>query len=432
VHAGAKNSRKNSGKRMSAGGQDAGDGENAPALKRSLSLPMLTLYGLGTTIGAGIYVLIGKVAGRAGMHMPVSFLLASLIAGLTVFTFAEFSSRFPKSAGEAVYLHQGFGMKPLSLAVGLGVMFAGLVSASAIARGFVGYLHEFVALPDWLAIVLLVAALGLVAAWGITESVLLATVATLIEIAGLLYVIWAARGSLAALPERLPELLPGFALGPWEGVLIGSVLAFYAFIGFEDMVNVAEEVRDAPRTLPRAIVLTLVVTTVLYLTLALIAVLGLPLDELARSDAPLSLLLGRATGGSTALISLVAIVAILNGALIQVVMAARVLYGLANQGWAPAVLARVHPATRTPLVATALVAVLVLALALWLPLVRLAEITSFLTLFVFAMVNLSLWRVKRRGPAPPDAFSVPGWVPIAGFFTCAGVIALRAASLAAG
>ncbi len=403
--------------------------DSNPGLKRSLSLPLITLYGLGTTIGAGIYVLIGKVAGNAGLYAPLSFLLASLLAGLTVFSFAEFASRLPKSAGEAVFVHAAFPAKFLALAVGLGVMFSGLTSSAAISRGFVGYLHEFIVMPDWLAIVLLVCALGVVAAWGITESVTIAVVATVIEIGGLMIAIWSGYENFADLPARLPELLPPFEAAAWTGILAGSILAFYAFIGFEDMVNVAEEVKDVRRNLPRAIIITLVVTTAFYIVLALVAVLSLPLEELAGSEAPIALLIEKKASGLSKAISLIAIIAILNGALIQTVMAARVLYGLSNQGWLPRVFATVNAVTHTPLLATAIVAFCILIFALWLPLVQLAEITSFLMLLVFALVNLALWRVKRRDPAPPDAFLIPLWIPVAGFAASAGVIVLRVASL---
>lgn len=401
-----------------------------PALKRSLSMPMITLYGLGTTIGAGIYVLIGEVAGSAGMYAPLSFLLAACLASLTVFSFAEFASRLPKSAGEAVFVHAAFPVKLLALFIGLCVMFAGLISSAAISLGFVGYLHEFAAVPDTLAIILLICALGGVAAWGITESVTIAVVATIIEIGGLGVAIWSGYESLGDLPARLPELLPPFEVSAWSGILAGSVLAFYAFIGFEDMVNVAEEVQEVRRNLPRAIILTLVITTVFYVVLALVAVLSLPLEELAASKAPLATLIERKAPGLSKTISLIAIVAILNGALIQTIMAARVLYGLSNQGWLPAALGKVHHITRTPLLATAIVVVFILIFALWLPLVQLAEITSFLMLFVFAIVNLALWRVKRRDTAPPDAFLVPIWIPATGFIASTSVIALRLASLA--
>lgn len=311
-------------------------------------------------------------------------------------------------------------------------MISGVSSSAAIANGFVGYLNEFVAAPGWLAITLLVCALGIVAAWGITESVTVAVVATVIEIGGLFVAIWAGADSLATLPERLPELLPPAEMSTWSGILAGSILAFYAFIGFEDMVNVAEEVKDVRRTLPRAIIATLLVTTGFYLVLSLVAILSLPLDALAASEAPMALLLARKASGMSEAISLVAIVAILNGALIQTVMAARVLYGLANQGWLPRGLASIHPRTRTPVIATAIVAAIILVFALWLPLVQLAEITSLLMLSVFALVNLALLRVKRRDPVPPDAFVIPFWIPVAGFLASAGIIVLRTFDLLSG
>jgi len=384
---------------------------------------------MGTTIGAGIYVLIGEVAGSAGPYMPISFILASLLAACTVFSFAELSARFPVSAGEAVYLYEAFARRWLSVAVGLYVAFAGIVSSATISRGFVGYLHAFVAAPDWLAIALLVGSLGAVAALGITQSVLLAVAITMIETGGLLFVIWTGWDRLLTLPAHLPELLPPFQADVWNGILAGTILAFYAFLGFEDMVNVAEEVKDVRRNLPRAIIVTLVATTGLYIALALIATLSLPVDDLAASKAPLALLVQRDGGFGVTAIGLIAIVAILNGALIQVVMAARVLYGLANRGWLPRALAAVNPTTQTPLLATVLVTGTILAFALWLPLVVLAEITSFLALIVFAAVNLALWRIKRRDPAP-DTLIVPAWVPVAGFASSAGILIWRIANLA--
>jgi amino acid transporter len=393
-----------------------------PALKRSLSLPLITLYGLGTTVGAGVYVLTGKVAMSAGLFAPISFLVASFLAASSAVAFAELASRFPKSAGEAVYVFEGLHYRTLSILVGLMVVFAGIVSSATIANGFVGYFHEFVDSPEGLTIAVLVLVLGLIAAWGITESVLLAALITLLEIGGLALVIWVGHDALADLPARLPELLPPFETLSWMGILTGSVLAFYAFIGFEDMVNVAEEVKDAPRTMPRAILLTLLVTTLLYLGVALVSVLVLPLDELATSEAPLAAVYGRATGSSATVISVISLFAVLNGALIQIIMAARVLYGLSAQGWLPAGLGRIHPWTRTPLLATGAVAGAVLVFALLLPLVTLAQATSLITLSIFALVNLSLFRIKRRDPRPPGVTVFPLWVPLVGFLVSVGFI----------
>ena len=390
-----------------------------PTLKRSLTLPMITLYGLGTTVGAGIYVLVGKVAGMAGLYAPIAFFIASLMAAFTAFSFAELAGRLPSSAGEAVYVHAGTGLRSLATLVGLLVITAGTVSSGAIVHGFVGYFHEFIAAPDWLIIVAVVLVLGAIAGWGITESVLVACLITRVEIGGLLAIIGGGFDRFPEVVARLPEFLPPIEAHAWLGILFGAVLAFYAFIGFEDMVNVAEEVKNVRRNLPLAILITLGITTLLYILVSVLAIMALPVAELAASDAPLARLFEATTGASSAPISFIAIVAVLNGALIQIIMAARVLYGLSARGWLPARLGRVHGFTRTPLFATVLVT------ALWLPLTTLAETTSVVTLTIFALVNFSLLRIKRKGPAPASIRTVPAWVPLLGFLVSAGFVLFR-------
>ena len=221
-----------------------------PALSRRLNLPLLTLYGLGTTIGAGIFVLVGEVAGRAGMAAPVSFLAASLLAAFTAFSFAELVARYPRSAGEAVYVREGFRSHRLALAVGLMVALSGVVSSATILNGSIGYLHEFVAVPRVPGVVLILALLAALALWGIGESVTVAAIFTVLEVGGLLLVVWVAKGSLADLPARGGELIPPLDGTAWIGVTAGTMLAFFAFLGFEDLVNVAEEAKDVTRTMP--------------------------------------------------------------------------------------------------------------------------------------------------------------------------------------
>ncbi|MGD2073529.1 MAG: APC family permease [Gammaproteobacteria bacterium] len=397
-------------------------------LKRSLSLPLLVLYGLGTTIGAGIYALIGEIAGVAGYLAPAAFLLASLMAGITALGFAELATRMPRAAGEALYVKEGFRSTPLSTVTGLLVTLGGLVSAAALVNGFVGYLHEFVHLPRPAAIVVVTLALGAAAAWGIKESVLIASLLTLVEIGGLLLVIAvsapAAAGALADWPALLS--LEGAGL---SGVFSAALLAFYAFIGFEDMVNVAEEVRDVRRNLPRGILLTLLITTLVYLVLMITAVLAVPPGELAASKAPLAYLYEHATGRPATLISLIALFAILNGALIQIVMGARVLYGMSVMSQLPAALGGVSVRTRTPLLATTVVTLVVIGFALPGRLASLAEMTSLTMLTVFALVNLALWRIKRRDPRPPRTRVLPMWVPAAGFLISLGFVLAEVASL---
>lgn len=393
-------------------------------LKRSLTLPLITLYGLGTTVGAGIYALLGKVAGEAGLLAPFSFLLAAVLAGFTACSFAELSSRLPKSAGEAIYVREGFKTPRLALAVGLLVALSGIVSAAAIANGAVGYFHEFFTTPREVLILLIVMVLGVLAAWGISESVVMAGVFTVVEVLGLAIVVWAAGDSWSGFPEWTGEIGPAFAAGGGVGIIAGAYLAFYAFLGFEDMVNVAEEVKEVQRNLPAAIFLTLGATAVIYVIVAITAVLALPLDELAASDAPLADIFESGTGWSPAMISIIAIFAVMNGALIQIIMAARVLYGLGNERHLPGWFAHVHPRTRTPLISTALVTAVVVALALWFPIAPLAETTSVILLVIFTMVNLALLALKRRDPNPPGVRLYPAWVPAMGFLVSGAAVVM--------
>jgi amino acid transporter len=242
---------------------------------------------------------------------------------------------------------------------------------------------------------------------------------TLIEIAGLLLIVWVGRDAFSAIPEALTAAPPGFDLAVLGGVASGVIFAFFAFIGFEDMVNVAEEVRDVRRNLPRAIILTLVITTLIYLVVALVVAFSLPVAQVAASEAPLALIYTEATGRSPLPISLIALIAVVNGALIQIIMGSRVLYGLAHQGQFFPVFATVNQHTRTPIAATVAVTGTVMVFALALPLENLARLTSLLVLLVFALVNLALVVLKLRRPAPADAITFPIWIPAVGFIVSA-------------
>jgi len=394
-----------------------------PTLKRSLSLTLVIFYGLGNIIGAGIYVLLGKVVLHAGIFAPLSFLLASLLACLTAFTYAELSARYPLSAGEVVYVQQGIGFRPLSRVVGLLIIMAGIVSAATILRGFTGYLQVLVPVPDVLVIPLLVLLLGGLSVWGIVESVGMAALFTGVEIAGLLLIIWVAAPGLLQAQPAVTDFMPPLEPDVWYGVFAGGFLAFYAFIGFEDMVNVAEEVRRPEVNLPRAILAALALSTVLYFLIALVAVTSVPIATLAGKDAPLAYLYQFVTGRKPVMITLISLFAVINGALIQIIMASRVCYGMGRQRLLPAMFARVHHLTRTPAVATAIVSVVVLVMALWFPIESLAKATSYFLLLVFCLVNLSLWRLKRLVAQPAGIMCVPRWVPATGFIaSCAFVI----------
>ncbi len=403
--------------------------DNTPTLKRELSLTLVTFYGIGTILGAGIYVLVGKVAGLAGMATPVAFLLASIVAAFSALSYAELSARFPKSAGEAVYVQHGFNIPAISILVGLSIILVGATSVATLVHGFTGYLAVFLDFPPVPVMIGLILAMGAIVGWGIGQSVLIASLMTLVEMAGLLLILWIGRGSFSDVVLHLPEMIPSADSTVWAGILLGSVLAFYAFIGFEDIVNVAEEVRQPERNLPRAIVLALTITTLFYFLVAALSIVIIPPDELAKTDAPLAEIYQQVTGQTPVVITLISLVSVLNGALVQIIMASRVLYGMSRQGWMPARFGDVHAITQTPIIATLTVVAIILIFTLLLPLVSLARLTSFITLLIFATINLSLIRIKIRSRLAQKTFTVPLPVPILGLLTSSGLVLYQAVSM---
>jgi len=405
--------------------------EQPALLKRIIGLPLITFYGIGTILGAGIYVLVGKVAAASGVYAPVAFLVAALVVAFTALTYAELSSRFPRSAGEAVYVLHAFHWQNLSLLVGFSVVLSGIVSSAVMARGFAGYLSLFVSLPDGVTILLFVAALALIAAWGVMQSVLLSALITLVELAGVLVLLLVTGDEWIPALENWQDYVPPFSGDIWLGIMLAAFLAFYAYIGFEDMVNMAEEVKDPQRNLPRAIVLALLVTSVLYVLVAWAAVTSLPLDQLANSRAPFSSIVEKNGLFPVWGMTLISLIAITNGALVQIIMGARVLYGLANQGLLPALLATVNRRTHTPVIATALIALLVLILAWLFPIETLAKITSSILLAVFALINLALLLIKRQDSivgktgSASQHVSYPALIPCIGFVLCLALLLIQ-------
>ena len=386
-------------------------------LRRSLSLPQLVLYGIGTTIGAGIYALVGEISAVAGWLSPWSFLVASAMAALTALSFAELSSRFPRAAGAALYVEQGFGSQHLAMLVGCLVIACGVVSSAALMNGFAGYLTDFVRLGDAFVMTLGVIVLCGLAIWGIKQSAWAAAMISVVEVGGLIWVTTLSLGATELRSADWSRFLPSSSDA--LPILSGAILSFYAYIGFEDMVEVAEEVRDVRRTLPRAILITLVTTSVVYVVLLGSMLLAVGPEAIAASSAPLAYVHQLLTGSRSNVLGVIALFAIINGALIQIIMASRVIYGLASRGQLPAVLGRVSARWQTPALATLIVSAGVLTLALTGQLAGLAEATSLLMLLVFCLINLALWRVQGRAPAPEGAFKVPRFVPPIAFVVCA-------------
>ncbi|AXI43921.1 APC family permease [Sulfitobacter sp. SK011] len=399
--------------------------EQTVHLKRSIGLTGLVLYGLGVTIGAGIYVLVGETIVRAGSYAPAAFLISAIVMGFTAASFAELSGRVPRAAGEAVYVEHAFGIGWLTVVVGLAVLAEAMIAAAAIAVGSAGYVAELIALPRELLVICIVLLMAMIAAWGIRESVAIAGAMTLVEVLGLLVIIYFGLandpGSLNALP---PALLPSPTdLPAMSGVLAASMIAFFAFIGFDDVVNLVEEAKNPAKIMPWAIGITLLTVTVLYILVSFVAAQNISVEEFGATSAPVSLLFERLTGLPPLAITLVAIIATMNGVVIILIMAARVAYGMAQEGRLPAWIGAVSPLTQTPLRATVIVTAIVLVLAIFTPLDTLAETSSEVILAIFLTINLALvWFKIKKIPTPPGAFKVSIVFPILGAVLCLALL----------
>jgi amino acid transporter len=389
-------------------------------LKRNLSLPLLTLYGLGNILGAGIYVLVGKVAGIAGLGTPLAFLIAMLVAGLTAFSYMELAGRFPVSASVSVYLHKAFGRRWLSVLIGVAMILGGIASAAALSQGFAGYLRLYVNVPASVASVGIILVIGLIAIKGIKESAVLAAVFTLIEIIGLLLIIWVGRNAFtqAAVSDVL-RIDPILGTG---GVIAGAFLAFYAFIGFEDMVNVSEEVKNPRKTMPLAILFSLLISTVLYIIVVIVSVTIVSPQDLSTSSAPLALVYERTGAQGAIVLTSIGLLAAVNGIVVQIIMGSRVLYGLAKQGWIHDKFLKLHKTNQTPIFATICIVAAMILATLTLPIVSLAKVTSLLLLGIFILVNASLISVKRKQKIHKGYITVPIAIPILGVICSSGLI----------
>ncbi len=357
------------------------------SLARKISLPLLTFYGLGTILGAGIYVLIGEVALRADKYAPLSFIVAACIAAITAYSFARLSSMFPKSAGEAAYAHAAFNKHRLSALVGLAVVLVGTVSAATMTKGFAGYFIAVIQVPELVVILSIILFITALAIWGISQSLLIASLITIIEILGLLFVIYAVFDLNEIKHFKLPPLPVTFSNG--AVILYAAFISFYAYIGFEDIVNIAEETIDPKKVVPLAIVLSLAFSTLLYVALSISCTVFIPSSIFNSSNAPLVSII-EYKGYNSTLLAIVSMIAIINGALVQVIMASRVLYGMAKQKLFLSIFKTVNKKTQTPILATITIALALTILATSLDLVTLAEFTSTITLAVFITVQASL------------------------------------------
>jgi APA family basic amino acid/polyamine antiporter len=394
---------------------------NPHQLRRSLGFWALVFYGVGDILGAGIYALVGKVAGVAGSASWAAFAVALLVAGLTALSYAELGGRFPRSAGEAFFTEQAFGRPGLALVVGWVVLCSGILSLATVSVAFGGYLGGLVpGLPSSVAVAGILLLLAAINFRGMRESSTANIVATMVELTGLLIVIVMGALFLAEDPQAgIHQTVAAGGEVSWHGIARGAALSFFAFIGFEDMVNVAEEVKDPERNMPRAILVALCVTGIVYLMVVIIATSVVPPATLAESEAPLLSVVQRSTDVvPDRLFALIALFAVANTGLLNFIMGSRLVYGMSRQGLLPSAFGRVHSTRRTPHIAIATVLAVALLLALSGTLTYLAGTTSLLLLTVFFTINASLIVIKRRQREPLRTFCAPRVVPVAGALTC--------------
>lgn len=387
-------------------------------LKRAISRNLLLLLVVGDVLGAGIYALVGEVGGRVGGAIWTAFLLALTLALFTAFAYSELVTKYPQAAGAALYVNKAWRQPLFTFLVAFTVMCSGLTSAATLSRAFGGdYLSVFVDVPTVLVALLFITVVALVNFRGIAESVRLNVVLTSIELVGLLLVVIV---GLAAIGEGGGSVDAGRALDFKEGetvllaIMGGAGLAFFALIGFEDSVNLAEEAENPSRNYPRAIFGGLLIAGAVYLLVTVVASIVVPTDRLAGSSGPLlEVVQIGPLNLPTKLFSAIALFALANGALINMIMASRLVYGMSRERILPPALGRVHPTRQTPWVAIGATTALAMILIVSGDLGDLADTTVLLLLLVFTAVNIAVL-VLRRDDVPHEHFRAPTAIPAIG------------------
>lgn len=379
---------------------------------------------MGDILGAGIYGLIGKAAGQMGNAIWMSFLVSMCAAGFTGLSYASLGSRYPRAGGAAFVTAKAFGNPFLAYVVGLAVLASGLTSIAAASHVFTGYFIGLapVASPPFV-LLLFVLALAWILFLGIRQTLWVNSVLAVVEISGLLFVIlFGAQfiGEVNYLDTKTllnPEGLLTPAL-----LLNGAVLTFYSFIGFEDILNVSEEVQDPIKTLPKGLLLAVGFSSVIYMLISLIAVSVIPSENLATSQQPLVDVIAKAAPWfPISIYGGIALMAVANTALLNFVMGSRLLYGMSQQGLVPRYLSRLHKARATPHLSILTVLSIILLLIFIGDIGSLAKATSCLLLLCFTLVNVALIVLQRKEKIP-GTFSVPAFIPFFGALVCMAML----------
>lgn len=388
------------------------------SLPRQLGLLQVVMYGIGNIIGAGIYVLVGYAAGLAGSSLWLSFLIGALVAGFTGLAYAELSSMYPMAASEYIYVGRAYGSRLLSFITEWTMLITEIVACAAVAIGFAGYLAENFGLPVLPAAIALLLILTAVASAGSEYWLRLNTALSIISIAGLLAIIAIGIPSMARINYAASQ-------GGISGIIAASILVFFAYIGFDNMSNIAEDTKEPEKIIPRGLIIAVIVTTVLYVFVGLSAVSLVNPEVLSKSKAPLALaastVLGRA---GFYFISAIALLTTMNTVQVLIVVSSRIIYGMAKENALPSFFSYVNKRTKTPIFA--IVAVFLVA-STFLPLSSassIAKITSFGSLITFSLVDIALLHLRRVAPHLSRPFRAPlniGWFSVTsalGFAFC--------------
>ncbi len=394
----------------------------------------MTLYALGSMLGSGIYGLIGQAAGQVGNAVWLAFLVALVAALLTALSYASLGSRYPHAGGASYVVQRAYGSPMLSFVIGLTIACSALTSVATQARVFAANLAHLIgpsSLPLWALVLGFLLFITWLVLRGIRESMWVNVVCTCVEAAGLMVVVavgfsfWG-RVDYFEIPQTV-----GQAGGDMIVLLVlqGAVLTFFAFIGFEDSINVAEECRDPQRTIPIGLIAAMAISALLYMAVAITAVSVVPWRELADAPGPLTEVMARAAPSiPPAVFTVITLFAVGNTALVNYVTASRLIYGMAHQGLLPPILGAVHATRRTPHWSIAILFLVLAPLSLTASVGELASATVLLLLVVFSVVNFALLALKRRPSEPRGSFEVHGAVPLAGAVVCALLVCVRAAT----
>jgi basic amino acid/polyamine antiporter, APA family len=390
-------------------------GEQQPELKRVIGPKLLFFFVIGDILGTGIYALTGTVAGQIGGALWVPFLGAFLVAFLTAFSYLELVGKYPRAAGAALYANRAFGIPFLTFIVAFTVMSSGITSASSAAVAFgETYLRAFLTLPTWAVAIVFIMLLALVNFRGVGESLKANLILTCIELSGLLIIIVIgiyAVGTGLGEPSRLTQIDTADS-GVLLAITSATALAFFAMVGFEDSVNMAEECQNPAKIFPRAMLLGMGAAGVIYILVAVTSSLLVPADRLAQlgSGALLEVIKVGAPGFPLGLFAIIGLFAVINSALINMLMASRLVYGMAGEKIIPRILGMVHPTRRTPWVSILFTSAIAVILVSFIPLKGLAGTTSLLLLAVFTLVNIACLVLRRR-PVEHQHFRAPSWSP---------------------